>query len=318
MSAINTASIDVTFPVPGVNNNSQGFRDNFSAIKTNLDTAGTEITELQQKAVVKTALNDFPLNNDMANTLVSNALTQNFRATTANLGVNLTGVVNVDVTAGDVQYGSLAGNITLNFSKWAPAGTQSNVQVILTVANTSANYTVGFPDNVTDGLTTLENYSGNGIGGTATVPTGVSRLHYNFTTIDCGTNIEVQPLDRPRVPQGPGSGTVTSVGVVGSGAGVNVTGGPITTAGNITIQNTGVTSLIAGSGISLSSSNGAVTIGSTGISTRITYGSAPTSNGAPGDLQGAIRTDGSYVYICVANYTTGTVPIWRRIALSSY
>jgi hypothetical protein len=318
MTAINTGSIDVNFPVPGVNNNSQGFRDNFSAIKTNLDTAGTEITELQQKAVVKTALNDVALNNDMANTLVSNALTQNFRATTYNLGTDLTGTISIDVTAGDVQYGAIAGNVSLNFSKWAPAGTQSNVQVILNVSNVNANWTVSFPDNVTDGLTTLELYTGNGIGGYATIPTGVNRLHYNFTTIDCGTNIEVQPLDRPRQPQGPGSGTVTSVGIVASGSGISVTGSPVTTAGNITVQNTGVTRLTAGTGISLSSSNGAVTISSTGLSTRVTYGSAPSVNGAPGDLQGAIRVDSNYVYICTANYTTGTVPIWKRIALSSY
>jgi hypothetical protein len=318
MSAINTGSIDVSFPTPGVNNNSQGFRDNFGAIKTALDTASDEITDLQQKAVVKQALVDIPLNNDMANTLISNALVQNFRATTYNLGNSLSGTVSIDVTAGDVQFGTISGNVNLNFSKWAPAGTQSNVQVILNVANTSANWNISFPDNVTDGLTTLENYSGNGVGGVATVPTGVNRLHYNFTTIDCGTNIEVQPLDRPRIPQGPGSGTVTSVAVVGSGAGINVTGGPVTTAGTINITNTGVTSLVAGSGISLSGSNGAVTISSTGISTQISYGSAPSSTGSSGDVQGAIRTDGTYVYICTANYTTGTVPIWRRIALSSY
>ena len=318
MSAINTGSIDVNFPTPGVNNNSQGFRDNFGAIKTALDTASDEITDLQQKAVVKQALVDIPLNNDMANTLISNALVQNFRATTYNLGNSLSGTVSIDVTAGDVQFGTISGNVNLNFSKWAPAGTQSNVQVILNVANTSANWNISFPDNVTDGLTTLENYSGNGVGGVATVPTGVNRLHYNFTTIDCGTNIEVQPLDRPRIPQGPGSGTVTSVGIGAIGNGVSVSGSPITTSGTITIQNTGVTSLVAGTGIGLSSSNGAVTISSTGVSTRITYGSGPTNNGSPGDLQGDIISDGSYVYICVANYTTGTVPIWRRIPLSSY
>lgn len=318
MSAIDTGSIDVAFPVPGVNNNSQGFRDNFSAIKTNLDSAGQEITDLQQKAVVKSALVDVPLNNDMANTLISNALTQNFRATTYNLGDNVTGTINIDVTAGDVQYASISGNVNLNFSKWAPAGTQSNVQLILSVTNSTANWSIGFPNNVTDGLTTLENYTGSGQGGSATVPVGVTRLHYNFTTIDCGTNIEVQPLDRPRIPQGPGSGTVTSVAVAGSGAGVSVTGSPITTAGTITIQNTGVTSLIAGSGISLNQSNGAVVISSTGLSTRITYGSAPGANGAPGDLQGAIRADSNYVYICTANYTTGTVPIWKRISLGAY
>lgn len=55
------------------------------------------------------------------------------------------------------------------------------------------------------------------------------------------------------------SGTVTSVGI-SAGTGIQVNGGPITANGNITVTNTGVTRLTAGSGISLSSSNGNVTI----------------------------------------------------------
>ena len=59
------------------------------------------------------------------------------------------------------------------------------------------------------------------------------------------------------------SGTVTSVNI-NPGAGIETTGGPITTSGNITVINTGVTSLVAGTGISVSGANGAVTISSTG------------------------------------------------------
>ena len=73
MSTINTNGINVNYPIPGQNNSTQGFRDNFSAIKTNINTAGQEITELQQKVVLKEGLNNITLNNDMANTLISNA-----------------------------------------------------------------------------------------------------------------------------------------------------------------------------------------------------------------------------------------------------
>ena len=52
-SAITTTNIDVTFPVPGVDNDTQGFRDNFSAIKNALDTAYTEISALN---VIRTNL----------------------------------------------------------------------------------------------------------------------------------------------------------------------------------------------------------------------------------------------------------------------
>ena len=54
-------------------------------------------------------------------------------------------------------------------------------------------------------------------------------------------------------------GTVTSVAVSG-GTGIQVTGSPITTTGNISIINTGVTRISAGTGVAVSGSNGNVTI----------------------------------------------------------
>lgn len=58
------------------------------------------------------------------------------------------------------------------------------------------------------------------------------------------------------------SGTVTSVGLT-PGNGISVSGGPITSNGNITVTNTGVTRLTAGTGIALSSSNGNITVSAT-------------------------------------------------------
>jgi hypothetical protein len=55
------------------------------------------------------------------------------------------------------------------------------------------------------------------------------------------------------------TGTVTSVGLT-PGQGISIAGGPVTTNGFITVTNTGVTSLTAGTGVVLSGSNGAVTI----------------------------------------------------------
>ena len=48
-SAINYTGIDPTFPVAGQDNDSQGFRDNFGAIQTALETAKTEITGSNQQ-----------------------------------------------------------------------------------------------------------------------------------------------------------------------------------------------------------------------------------------------------------------------------
>jgi len=201
MSTINTNAINVNYPVPGVNNNSQGFRDNFAAIVTNLNTAGTEITDLQNKVVLKQALIGTTINNDMANTLISNASTRGFRATTYNLGNALAGTVLVNVSLGDVQYGTVAGNTTINFGSWAPTGTQSNVQLNLSISNTLS--TITFPSSVTlspdTGATTLENYSNVGGNLSVTIPNGVTQLNYVVSSNDCGNTLYITPINRPRI-----------------------------------------------------------------------------------------------------------------------
>lgn len=200
MSTINTNGIDVNYPIPGQNNSSQGFRNNFSAIKTNLNTAANEISDLQNKVVVKSALENTTINNDMANTLISNASTRSFRATTYNLGNALAGTVLVDVSLGDVQYGTVAGNVTLQFGGWAPVGTQSNVQLQLNVSNSQA--VINFPNEVLldndSGVSTLENFANVANVSTVSIPYGVTEIDYRLSSLDCGNTITIEPFNRPR------------------------------------------------------------------------------------------------------------------------
>jgi len=214
MSNINTNAINTAYPVAGANNSSQGFRDNFTSIKNNLDTAGTEISDLQSKVVVKAALNGTSLNNDMGNTLISNAAVQGFRSPTFPLGTSIPSTIIIDVTKGDVQYGTIVQNTTIQFAGWAPTGTQSNVQVKFTIANSQAvitfpNTTFDSSANISSGMTTtarlLENYGSNGAPGTnavytnyVSVPYGATELSYNFSTVNCGNTVDVAPISRSR------------------------------------------------------------------------------------------------------------------------
>jgi len=201
MSQINTNGINVNYPIPGVNNNSQGFRDNFATIRTNLNTASAEITDLQNNVVVKAALANTVVNNNMANTLISNALTRSFRASTYNLGNNISNTVVINASLGDVQYGTISGNTTLQFAGWAPSGTQSNVQLILNISNSQS--VISFPSQVsmtgTYGVETLENFANIGNVATISVPYGVNQLEYRLSTTDCGNNITIEPYNRPRI-----------------------------------------------------------------------------------------------------------------------
>ena len=200
MSTINTNGINVNYPIPGENNSTQGFRDNFASIKTNLNTAGTEITDLQNKVVLKAALNGSTINNDMANTLISNASTRSFRATTYNLGNALSGTVLVNVAQADVQYGNVAGNVTLQFGSWAPTNTESAITLRLGISNSSAVIT--FPSQVVAsnnnfGGTILENYANIANVITITAPYDVEQLEFKLRTLDCGNTITIEPINRP-------------------------------------------------------------------------------------------------------------------------
>ena len=245
-SAINTGTINTNYPSPGINNSSQGFRDNFAGIKTNLDTAGTEISDLQGKVLVKSALTGTTINNDMAGGQISNVLTLGFRNTTYQLGNNLNGIISIDCTKADVQTGTVTGDGKLDFSKWAPAETQGRVEIIFKV---TAGQKIAFPDNVSLGQTTLEGWDSTLKA--LVVPSGVTQIHLAFTSTDCGTTIEVQPLDTPRVAR------------------------------------------------------------------QINVGAPATNKGVVGDKKGATLIDGTYLYVCVADYTDGTVNIWSRTQLGT-
>lgn len=200
MSTINTNGLNTNYPIPGENNSTQGFRDNFTSIKNNLNTAGTEITDLQNKAVLKAGLTGSSIDNNMANTLISNALTRSFRATTYNLGSALSGTVLIDVSQADVQYGTVSGNTTLQFKSWAPVNTESTLTLRLNVSNPDAVIT--FPSQVVAannnfGGTLIENFVNVANAVTLTTPYDVQQMEFMLRTLDCGSTISIEPINRP-------------------------------------------------------------------------------------------------------------------------
>lgn len=71
-SNINTTNIDTAYPVAGQDNDSQGFRDNFTNINDNFTEAKSEIEDLQNKVLLKSALTGSSLDNDMAGEIITN------------------------------------------------------------------------------------------------------------------------------------------------------------------------------------------------------------------------------------------------------
>ena len=61
-SNIVPGNVDGTYPIAGQDNSSQGFRDNFNAIKNNFTEAKSEITDLQDNKASLNASSDFANN----------------------------------------------------------------------------------------------------------------------------------------------------------------------------------------------------------------------------------------------------------------
>ena len=199
-SQINPNNINGAYPVAGQDNNSQGFRDNFTNTSTNFQFAAQEITDLQNKVIVSAQLsggNTLAVQNDMLNAPLSNALLSDMAFLTAALGT-LSGTVNIDYTAGQYQTVTAGGPVSLNFSNWPIAGQTGIVAVQITVSN--LGYTLTLPAAVGTGIATQSAAGIEGLNTGTNVITFAQTGTYTFTftTNDSGTTIFINDVTRAR------------------------------------------------------------------------------------------------------------------------
>jgi hypothetical protein len=187
-SASNPNNLDGTYPVAGQDNNSQGFRDNFTNIKTNFQYAEDEITDLQNNAVLKSALSGTTLDNDMLGSGLSNAVLNDMGYTRLALGTT-GGSVTINYAVGTYQTMTTNASTSLAFTNFPPAGVAGEVYFQITVAITAHSLTL--PAVVSLGLTGIQGISGQVItfGATGT-------YNFRFTTNDGGTTVTVYDLNR--------------------------------------------------------------------------------------------------------------------------
>ena len=193
-SAINPNDIDGTYPIAGQDNNSQGFRDNFTNTKTNFQYAASEITDLQNNAVLKAALTGTVLDNNMNGSGLSNASISDFSAVAVLLGT-LAGTVTINYISGHYQTVTATSGsaISLAFTNFPSAGNFGIVRVAITINNTAS--TVVLPAAVTIGTSNLQGYSAGTISYDQT-----GTYTYDFTTSDGGTTISIFDCSRNQDP----------------------------------------------------------------------------------------------------------------------
>jgi len=183
-SQINYNIIDGTYPVAGQDNSSQGFRDNFTNIKNNFESAYEEITDLQNKVILASPLNNGTFNNNLQGNLITNAQMQGIREKYFNVGNAVSGSVNVDFNTGTFQTMTLAGSATISgFTSFA-ATNGSFARIVLQIIVANSAHTVTMPASVTKA------YDIAGYNTTSRVLTfdGPGTYTYEVGTIDGGTS----------------------------------------------------------------------------------------------------------------------------------
>lgn len=193
-STINPNNIDGSYPVAGIPNNTQGFRDNFTNIRNNFQSAADEITELQQKSVFKSALTSSVLDNNMNDNLIYAALIRDFSGSVTQITATSGNIV-VDYSTAHYQTINTTGSITLSFSNLPASGTVGLIRVAITVNNVA--HTVTLPSSVTvnnrgiQGLNTSTNVITFAATGTYT---------FDFLTSNGGTTITVFEANKSLQP----------------------------------------------------------------------------------------------------------------------
>lgn len=191
-SNINYSNIDGTFPIAGQDNDSQGFRDNFTNIKNNLRYAKSEIEDLQGKAVLKSALTGGTLANDFNYAPIYRAQLKAPVNSFRDQGTQ-NGIATVSFLDAPFQKITTGGPLTISLQDFPPTGYHGSVRVWIQVqfASLQATADIIFPASVTKGINRLTGY--NNDTKTLTVSSAGDYM-FEFSTVDGGNDFWVIQL----------------------------------------------------------------------------------------------------------------------------
>lgn len=170
-SDINTADIDEQYPVAGVDNDSQGFRDNFDTIKTNFVEAKAEIEDLMDNTARLDVANDFNGNDiQEANFIKCTEEVHN--------NGNLTASQNISFANGHYQTMGVGANITLTLADWPESGKLGRMRLVIKGDGTTRTIVWS-----TEGGGTIKN-DGNAVWSSFTVTSSTNPKIVDFWTDD--------------------------------------------------------------------------------------------------------------------------------------
>lgn len=289
-----STNIDIQFPVPGADNDTAGFRTNFSNIRDGFIAAYNEISDIQatQAGIINL------LDSVNAPTAINATI------------VTATSVISQDISnAGTITANAIvaSGDVSTNGYFIGDASKLTNIpRTDITSLGTLTSLTIEGGD--TDATITVNN--GN------MIITGISTLSFS-STATTSTNL-VGSLGA-----GFNANTLTVVSVAGINIGdtfklyttetsVHTVFGITTTTNQLTTTPFNPSAAIA-AGVTAGSEivfNKGVLTGNVSY----TYAAPPSSKGSFGDKKGMIFATTANTYICFADYTFGVTDIWARTA----
>ena len=248
-SNINPNNIDGSYPVAGQDNNSQGFRDNFTNTKQNFQYAEDELNDLQSKAILKAALVGQALDNNMGDNLLYAARVQDFAATKVAV-TGTSGSLTVNYASGHYQTVSTTGSISLTFQNFPTSGIYGYLRIQFNITN--AAHTLTLPTAVSLGLSGIQGISPGTSGVSNTITFGATGYYeFAFSTSDGGSTITLFDLNRALTnftSADINTDDITATGnITATGAGKVAAFTTVTATGNITATgNTAGGNLITG------------------------------------------------------------------------
>ena len=325
-SQVNPNNIDGTYPVAGQDNDSQGFRDNFTNIRNNLVYVKAEVEDLQNKVVLKSALSNTVLDNDFSGNTISNPSFSAWRENYNNIG-SVSGSVTVNFANGNFQKITMSGATTLAFS--FPSNTSNQYASIkLWVNNTDASYTLTLPAACTlgdpDSIAGLTGTSPPVITFSAAEIANNTDFLFEFFTVDGGTTIGIKDLIRNRDIDLSGMSITGNLSLDG----LTVSTYNSTIAGNVSLGSainatTGSNVVVRSNVASSSTTTGALVVkGGVGVAGVVVIGgnvvaASTTVSAAGGTTTGALVVKGGAAIVSNVNVGGNLVTIGGRINTST-
>ena len=191
MSSINPNNIDGTYPIAGQDNDSQGFRDNFTNIKNNFTFASTEISDLQNNAILKAPLSGTTLNNNLNNAQLIGAQISKFTQTRSDIGTQ-SGSISVNWSDAHFQTLAITANTTVTLGSWPTSGFWTSMVLDVTPKAENLYLTLAGASSFVN----AQNIQGYTAPNAIAFPSGNVAYKFEFSTYDGGANVAVRDLLR--------------------------------------------------------------------------------------------------------------------------